>query len=126
MQKRKNLLAPLLIILIGTAWLLNQGNFIPGVDWVWTSVFFLAGASILLGTKPGRFAFVSGMFLMLGTILSIFRQTGKLSVSWEVPILVVLLGVLMLIAQFLSFPLKAARRNPSSPAGGDNDSSSAN
>jgi hypothetical protein len=45
-----------------------------------------------------------GPFFILASCLSTLRQTGRLSVDMEIPILVIAAGVLLLIARSKSIP----------------------
>jgi len=89
----------LLTIALGSAWLLNSMDVIPGVNWVWTVGLGVPGLMLLALGGVNRFTIVTGPFLIIASILSVLRQTDRLNVNHEVPILVIVLGVLMLIAQ---------------------------
>ena len=43
-------------------------------------------------------------WLLTGSVCSVLRQTGRLPVSQEIPILTIVLGCLLLLVQFLRFP----------------------
>lgn len=94
-------------ILVGLAWLLNSLNVIHGVDWVWP--IGLAASGILMVAVGGvdKFSAVAGPFLVIASIFSVLRQTERISVNLEVPVLVLVFGVLMLISQIASLPLPA-------------------
>src|SRR5262249_35924728 len=59
---------------------------------------------VLLLQGLNRFSFVVGTFLIVGAFCSYLRQTGHLKVEIQVPIMVILLGVLMLIAHYTGLP----------------------
>ncbi len=46
-----------------------------------------------------------GPFFLVGSLLSVLRQTEQLSIDIELPILVILIGVLIIIAQLRVVPL---------------------
>ena len=45
-----------------------------------------------------------GPFFLIASILSVMRQTGRLAMNIEVPVLVIAAGVLLLVAQSKSIP----------------------
>jgi hypothetical protein len=51
---------------------------------------------------------VTGPFLIIASVFYVMRQTGKINIDLEVPILVIVLGVLMLISQLSKLPLADA------------------
>lgn len=101
---RKQLLVPSLIIVIGTGWLLNAMDLFPAVDWVWTLLLAGAGVLSLLLGGVNKLTIVVGPFLLAGAVCSIFRQMGHLPLKFEMPILVIVLGVLLLYAQLSNLP----------------------
>jgi hypothetical protein len=46
-----------------------------------------------------KFTVVTGPFFIVTSILSVLRQTGRISFDVEIPILVILAGILLLIAR---------------------------
>jgi hypothetical protein len=94
-------LVSVLVIALGTAWLLNTLNFIPGVDWLWTGGLGIAGILVLAINGINRFTFVIGPFLLITSVFSILRQTGRLRPNIEVPVLFIVFGVLLLLAMLL-------------------------
>ena len=100
----KQFIVPILIVVIGIGWLLNVQGVIPNVDWVWTCGLAAAGALMLSVGGINKLTVVIGPFLIVAAVLSVFRQTGKLSIDMEVPILTILLGVLLIIVNALKLP----------------------
>ena len=49
--------------------------------------------------------FVAGSFFIVGSCLSLLRQTDRLSMDVEIPILVIVAGVLMLVARHPGIPV---------------------
>jgi uncharacterized membrane protein YhhN len=98
----KRFIIPVLVIALGVAWLLNVKDVLPGVNWVWTMGLAVTGLILLVIDKINKFNFVVGSFLLIATVFSILRQTGKMSQDIEVPSLFILLGVLMLLVQVLN------------------------
>jgi hypothetical protein len=97
----------LIIIALGAAWLLNTMGVFPDINWIWTLGLALSGLVILGAGGLNRTTIVAGPLLLIASVLSVLRQTNKLNFNQEVPILVIVLGILILIAQF----------TPLSPAG---------
>ena len=65
----------------------------------------------ILSVAVGGFnkvSIVTGPFLIIASVFSVMRQTGKINIVLEVPILVIVLGVLMLISQLSKLPLPDA------------------
>ena len=106
MKKSKaGLIVPLLVIGLGVAWLLTNLKILPGVDWVWTGGLGLCGILALALGGLNKFSVVVGPFLLIGSIFSILRQTGRLAADLELPILFIIFGVLLLLAYLLPLPL---------------------
>lgn len=95
----KALLIPCLIIALGAGWLLNVLDVLPGVDWVWSLGIGLPGLLILALSGIDKVSIVVGPFLIIASLFSVMRQTGRMTVDIEIPVLVVVFGVLLLIAQ---------------------------
>jgi len=104
MNASKQLIIPILIIALGITWLLNVMDLLPGIDWIWTIGLAVIGILVLAFGGSNKLSLVVGPFLLIGSICSILRQTGKLPINYEVPILVIALGVLLLIVQCLNVP----------------------
>ena len=102
---KKTLLFPVLLITIGIGWLLTTLGIAPRIDWVWT--LGLAAFGLLTFPLGGynKVTVVIGPFFMLACCLSVLRQTGRLRLDIEVPILVITAGTLMLFARQRSIPL---------------------
>jgi hypothetical protein len=88
--------------------LLNTLNIIPEVDWAWSIGLATVG---ILSVAIGGFnkvSIVTGPFLIIASVFSVMRQTGRINIDLEVPILVIVLGVLMLISQLSKLQLPDA------------------
>lgn len=99
------LILGILIITVGVGWLLTAQGFAPGIDWIWTLGLGIAGilAFIVCGGVD-KASVVVGPFFLIASLLSILRQTGRLETNIEVPILVIIIGVLIVIAQMSFVP----------------------
>ena len=103
-MKTKGLVVPVLVIVLGATWLLNILKVLPGVDWIWTVGLAAVGVLTLLVGGINKLTVVVGPFLVVGSICSLLRQLDMLAVDREIPILTIVLGVLMLIAQVCRLP----------------------
>lgn len=100
----QSLAASLIVIALGAAWLLNTMDVIPNVNWVWTIGLALSGLLVMGIGGINKLTIVTGPLLIIASVLSILRQTGRLDLNREVPILVIVLGLLMLISQISPAP----------------------
>jgi len=111
-RSRWRYIVPILVIVLGVTWLLNVLNIMPGVDWVWTIGLAAVGVLILVVGRITRLSIVLGPFFMVASVCSLLRQTGRLELDKEVPILTIVLGCLMLVAQMMSFPPEGDNTGP--------------
>jgi hypothetical protein len=94
-----------LMITVGVGWLLSVQGIGPGIDWIWTLGLAVLGIGVfIVSGGVDKMSIVVGPFFIVASILSVLRQTGKLSVNTETPILVILIGVLLLLAQLQFVP----------------------
>jgi len=107
----RQLLIPILVVLVGTAWFLNVLGVLPAVNWVWTIGLAATGILALLLGGINRLTFVMGPFLLVASVFSILRQTGRISSDTEVPILTIILGALWLAGTLLRLPVPEALRS---------------
>lgn len=104
-NNRAPLVIPILIIVVGVGWLLTAQGFAPGVNWIWTLGLGVIGILTFVVSKGlDKFSVVIGTFFLLASLLSVLRQTGRLTLDIEVPILVISIGVLLLVAQVPVIP----------------------
>ncbi len=102
---RKTLLLPILLITVGVGWLLTTLGVAPGIDWVWTLGLAVVGMSTSAVSGFDKVTVVVGPFFILASCLSILRQTDRLRFDVEVPILVIIAGILLLIARIPAIPV---------------------
>ena len=100
-MNKASIIIALLIMTVGIGWLLNTYNVIPDIDWIWTLGLAISGILTLALGKFDRLKFVVGLFLVVSSLFSVLRQTGRMGIDVEIPWLVIILGALMLLAQFL-------------------------
>lgn len=102
---RTTLVIPILLITVGVGWLLTVLNVTPGIDWVWTLGLAVIGLMAFVLGGFDKFTVVAGPFFLAASFLSVLRQTDRLHVNTEVPILVILAGVLLLVARIPTIPM---------------------
>jgi len=74
------------------------------VDWLWTGGLAVVGILMLVIGTIDKLKGVLGPFLIIASICSILRQTERLSIDKEIPILVIVLGILLVIVNVINFP----------------------
>lgn len=118
-KSKTRFVVPILVILLGVTWLLNVIDVIPGIDWIWTGSLAAVGILVLAIGGLNKLTIVVGPFFIAASICSVLRQTGKLEIELHVPILTIVLGCLLLLAQLTNLPtpdiLKPAHDEQSEP-----------
>jgi hypothetical protein len=118
MKSRKPAIAiSFLIVALGVAWLLNAMSVAPELDWIWIIGLGVSGILLLTATRLDRFNFVAGLSLIVSSVLAALRQSGKITVNIEAPVLFITVGILLLLAQLL--PLPASSTDAEKPPAGD-------
>jgi len=105
MTDKRTLIIPILLITLGVGWLLTTIGVVPEINWVWTLGLFLVGILTFALAGFDKVTVVVGPFFLVASFLSILRQTGRLRIDLEIPLLVITAGVLMLIARLRSIPI---------------------
>jgi len=95
------IIVAVLVIALGIGWLLNTLGVIPGVDWLWTGGLGVAGILVMAASGINKFTFVIGSFLLVSSVFSVLRQTGRLRANIEMPVLFIIFGVLLLLSLLL-------------------------
>jgi hypothetical protein len=95
----KKLVVPILIVVVGVTWLLNVLEIMPGVDWIWTVGLAAAGILTIAVGGLNKLTIVTGPLLVVASVCSLLRQTNRLQLNREIPVLVIVLGILMLVSQ---------------------------
>jgi hypothetical protein len=104
---KKTLILPLLLIAVGSGWLLTTLGVAPGINWIWTLGLAVVGFLTFALGGLDKFTVVAGPFFILASSLSVLRQTDRLRLDVEVPILVIAVGLLLMIARLPSIPIPA-------------------
>jgi hypothetical protein len=100
----KTLIVPILLITFGVGWLLTTLGVVPEIDWVWTLGVAIVGILAFALGGVDKVTVVVGPFFLLAAFLSILRQTDRLRIEMEVPILIIAAGVLLLVARLPVVP----------------------
>lgn len=103
-NSRAPLIIPILIMLVGTGWLLTVQGFSPGVNWIWALGLGVVGILTFVVSGFDKVSVVVGPFFLVASVLSVLRQTGRVAFDVEVPVLVIAIGALLLIAYFPVVP----------------------
>lgn len=101
---KKSLIVPILLIALGSGWMLNVMDVLPGVDWGWSLGLGAVGILVFVLSGFDKFTIVVGPMFLTASMLSVMRQTGRLSLDMEVPLLVIFLGFLLLVARASGIP----------------------
>jgi hypothetical protein len=101
---KKSLALPILLMTVGTGWLLTTLGVAPGVDWIWTLGLAIVGLMTFVVGGFDKVTAVVGPFLIIASCLSLLRQTERLRIDIEIPILVIIAGALSLIARMPAIP----------------------
>ena len=114
----KTLAIPVLLVAIGVGWLLTTLGIVPDIDWVWTLCLAIVGVLAFVICGFEKVSVVVGGFFIITSCLSVLRQTGRISLNVEIPILVIVAGILLLVARHPSIPLPKWITEPSDEPGG--------
>ena len=102
---KKTLLFPILLVTLGTGWLLTTIGVAPNINWVWTLGIAVLGMLTFVVGGIDKVTVVLGPFLLLASSLSVLRQTGRLRFDIEVPLLVIIAGILLFVARLPMVPM---------------------
>ncbi len=95
---------PVYIIILGIAWLLNVTHATPKINWVATIGIAGIGVLVIFIFSLNKVTVVGGSLLIAASVCSFFEHIGVLQKAWEVPIIVILLGCLLLVVQAMKLP----------------------
>lgn len=79
-------------------------GIVPDIDWLWTLALATIGLLFFAVGGFDKFTLVGGAWFLAASGLSVLRQTGRLPLNTEIPILVITAGVLLLVARFPAVP----------------------
>ena len=101
---KKTLILPILLIIVGTGWLLTTLGIAPQINWVWTLSLAIIGCLAFVVDGFNKVTWVVGTFFVITSLLSVVRQTGRITIDTEIPVLVIVSGILVLIARHPAIP----------------------
>jgi hypothetical protein len=101
---KQTLILPILLITVGVGWLLSTLGITPEINWVWTLGLFATGLLTFALYGFDKATLPIGGFFLTAAVLSVLRQTGRLSLDVEIPILVIVGGVLLLACRHPAVP----------------------
>ncbi len=104
-SRTKRIITPIMLTAVGTGWLLTAHDVIPGVQWAWVLGLAALGGLVLFIEGVNKFSFVIGPALIVGSLLSVLRQTGYCSVDTEVPLITITVGGLWTLTHLLPLSL---------------------
>jgi hypothetical protein len=102
--KKISIIIAIGVIATGVAWLFNNLGVLPAIEWFWTLGLAVCGLLIVVMLGFDKVTVVIGPFLIIGAIFSVIRQLGGITLSYELPLLFIILGVLLLIAVIAPLP----------------------
>jgi hypothetical protein len=100
---------PVMLIVIGAAWLAWHFGWFPDVDWIVAAGLVLGGVAVMIFDGITKSSVVIGPFLIGCGIAWAVHDRTRASWSVLVPMLLILLGVLMLVARHPAIPVSRAR-----------------
>ncbi len=103
-QDKKTLILPFLMIALGIGWLLSTLGFAPNINWAWSLGLAIVGFLAFVVYGFDKVTFVVGSFFLIASSISVLRQTRLITIDVEVPVLVILTGLLLLIARHPVIP----------------------
>jgi hypothetical protein len=113
---------PLIVIVLGTAWLLTSLEILPQVNWVFVLLLAAAGGLLLLLRPLSRARLVAGLIMPTVALGELLHDLSWLARDIEVPVLVILGGGYAFIAQFLALEGEKAAVTPPGPEAPDHSS----
>jgi len=114
MSPTKKYLAPFVIVLFGLGWLLQRLDIISSFELIWTIGLAAAGIYLIAVSGFNRDTFLPSTFLLICSLFSFLRSTNILRLSVELPVLVIIFGILMAIRN--SGVIPEAKKSETKPA----------
>ena len=111
----KSLVVSVLTITVGVGWLLTVRGVAPQINWVWTLGMAVSGLLMFCLMGFDKLSWVLGSFFLVSSVVSVLRQMNWMSVDTEVPVMVIVAGVLLLIARSKRVPVPNWFLPPSGP-----------
>ena len=106
----RNASLPVVLIVVGVAWLLWYFRMFPDIDWIIALGLAGGGVAILVIDGITKSSVVAGPFLIAAGIAWLVHDRFKVSLLVLIPALLIVLGGLMLLARMPQIRDKAAER----------------
>ncbi len=90
---------PIALIVIGSGWLMHRLDVFPSVNWIVILALLFAGIAVLLLEGVNKSTVVIGPMLIAGGVTTFLQQHYDFSRSIQIPLLLILCGVLMLVSR---------------------------
>lgn len=100
----KDAALPVVMIMLGLAWLLDSLNWLPDIHWLWIIGLAGAGVAILVLDGITKSSVVAGPLLIVAALMSFLRQHYLLGWRFIIPMMLIAAGVLMLVARSSAIP----------------------
>ena len=97
MSPTKKYLVPFVIVVIGLGWLLERLDVLSSFDLFWTIGLAAAGVYLLTVSGFNRDTFLPAIFLLICALFSLLRSINMFRLTVELPLLVIIFGILMAI-----------------------------
>ena len=97
MSPTKKFLLPFIIVVIGLGWLLQRLELISSFELYWTIGLAAAGIYFFVVGGFNRDTFLLGTFFLICALFSLLRSINLLRLTVELPVLVIIFGLLMAI-----------------------------
>jgi hypothetical protein len=101
---RIKFVAPISLVLLGVAWLLDTWDVAAGVNWILTVGLVTAGVSVLVVGGIDKLTVVVGPLLIAVSVCRLLVRVGSLGERTEWPTYVIILGCLLLLVQVSRIP----------------------
>ena len=101
----KSVALPLFIVVLGAAWLVDNLQIVPAVNWVWTVSLGAPGILVLLFARWNSVNFIIGAFMTVASLFSLLRQTQVIGEQVMVPCLTIVFGAVLLFIRLVHIPL---------------------
>ncbi len=101
---RKLMAIPIIIIVLGLAWLMMAAHWGEDIDWVQAAALALVALVSWLLSGIDKVTVVVIPWFLLASVCSLLHDTGTLDINLIVPVLTVAFGCLVLLALLLKVP----------------------
>jgi hypothetical protein len=91
----KPFILPFLVVLFGAGWLLSEMKLFDPARMVWTLGLLASGVLVFTYLGLNRTTFLIGGMFLVGSALSLVRYAGWVTPEQQLPILVIVFGLLM-------------------------------